>query len=557
MMPGILNVRGALGGQWYTLLRPLTEGSSALFEARRDGLSEDCVVRLFPEIGAGTEAAQRIEIGARSALELRLVGVAQVVDFNGSEQPVFVAMERIGGRSLEKVMAEDGIFPLPRAAELVGQVANALAAGHTIGIGHGDLHPGAIRLMTDEIGRVVTKLVGLGWAGEARVASSDHRHAVYRAPEQRPGNQATTKTADASADQFALAAIAYEMLAGCSYLSEESSDLADPEARRWRQPPRVAEMVLGLPAGVDDVLRRALSYEPGARFASVSEFALALAGVADVQDRVTPVFAPLPGVTPPLTSGDRDDWPTPLPAKPTSRQPLSAKAVFPTVASEDPSDWLSPFSAGGLQEDDDRATPPPVKAVAPTVRSEDPAEWLTPTSVFLPAIDVVEMMPVETFVPPAPALNLLPGMPPAPAFAGTGGFMSPAFAIPKTRMSGRTQRLFMAVGAALVIAAGGIVVANVNGSDPVPAPVVLPAVERRTEPTVEPLALAVVPPRDPVRVVAAVTAPARASSKPARASSKKASRIGKRKYRASRQRARARHHASARDRVVAHRARSR
>jgi hypothetical protein len=87
-------------------------------------------------------------------------------------------------------------------------------------------------------------------------------------------------------DQFALGAIAYEMLAGCSYISEESSDLADPEASRSRQPPRVAEMVLGLPAAVDEVLRRALCYDAGKRFPSVQAFAAALREVADAHGRV-------------------------------------------------------------------------------------------------------------------------------------------------------------------------------------------------------------------------------------------------------------------------------
>jgi serine/threonine protein kinase len=131
-------------------------------------------------------------------------------------------------------------------------------------------------------------VLGFGWAKEVRAATGDHRYAMYRAPEQRGGNP--IGPVNHTVDQFALGAIAYEMLAGCAYISEESSDLADPEASRSRQPPRVAEMVLGLPAAVDDVLRRALSYDPGKRFPSVAEFAGALTDVAEAHG-TSPVSA--------------------------------------------------------------------------------------------------------------------------------------------------------------------------------------------------------------------------------------------------------------------------
>ncbi|MES1164248.1 MAG: hypothetical protein ABUR63_00705 [Verrucomicrobiota bacterium] len=284
-------MRGAVYGFGYTLLRPLEGADSGLFEARHDRIPGICVVRLFPEVGAGSAAALRIESGARLATPLRQAGIARVLDFSVTGQhPVFVAMERVGGRSVEQIIAEDGIFSLRLTVDVVSQVAEALRTAHAAGIVHGALHPGAIRLTESGPGpgrgTVAAKVLGFGWARESRSNDDDPRRVIYCAPEQQQRG-AAEQTIDEHADQFALAAIAYEMLAGCAYVSEESSDLADPEARRYRPPPRVAEMVLGLPARLDDVLRKALSYDPRQRFGDVKDFALALRKLADAEDPET------------------------------------------------------------------------------------------------------------------------------------------------------------------------------------------------------------------------------------------------------------------------------
>ena len=278
-MSGIHEVRGAIHGKNYVLVRPLVEGTSAVFEARHDRNSGTYVVRLFPpEIRSRSETSLRIQGGARLSSLLRHTGIAQVLDFNVTgEEPTFVVTEYIPGRSLEDAMAEDGMLPLPLSIELVGQLVESLRAAHAMGIVHGDLHPGAIRLTKNASGKIVTKLLGFGWGRELRASGRRGGGWTYVAPEQLvPGAQRI----DERADQFLVGRHRVRDACGCSPFSEESTDLADPEARRYRLPPPVAQMVLGLPAGLDDVLRRALSYDPGERFPRLQDFASALQRVA-------------------------------------------------------------------------------------------------------------------------------------------------------------------------------------------------------------------------------------------------------------------------------------
>jgi len=82
-MSGIHEVRGAIHGKNYVLVRPLVEGASAVFEARHDHNSGTYVVRLFPsEIHSRSETSLRIQGGARLSSLLRHPGIAQVLDFS-------------------------------------------------------------------------------------------------------------------------------------------------------------------------------------------------------------------------------------------------------------------------------------------------------------------------------------------------------------------------------------------------------------------------------------------------------------------------------------------
>jgi serine/threonine protein kinase len=428
-MSGILHLKGAAHGEGYTLVGPLADGATTLFEAHRNSHSESCVVRLFPEIGVGTEAARRMQTGVRAAAGLHHEGIGRLLDFNFDTPPVFVAMERIGGRSLEDAMATDGMFPLARATEIIGQIAVALEAAHAVGIFHDDLHPGAIRLTVDGRGRDTSKVLGFGWAREARLTGeSRHQHALYRAPELQiaghsgSGAHGHARANDAAADQFALAAIAYEMLAGCSYLSEESSDLADPEARRWRQPPRVADMVLGLPAGVDEVLRRALAYDPDRRFYSVRAFALALRKVADPGELMTPTVDLVPDI-------EIDEALAAL----APRQPAGAATHTQTTTS------TKSATLTGIPAMSGPPTPPPRGSFAPAPLVADRSGNRAPALGFL-------AMPV-----PQPV-----------GIMGSEGSFAPALLIPKPTLSVRNQRLILTAGTAVVVVVAGLLISRMN-----------------------------------------------------------------------------------------------
>jgi predicted ATPase/class 3 adenylate cyclase len=94
--------------------------------------------------------------------------------------------------------------------------------------------------------------------------------AAYMAPEQIQGGEV-----DGRADQYALGCTAFELLCGAVPFVRDQ-DMAVIYAHLSVPPPPLASRCRGVPAGVDEVLGRALAKAPGDRYASCGEFARAL-----------------------------------------------------------------------------------------------------------------------------------------------------------------------------------------------------------------------------------------------------------------------------------------
>jgi serine/threonine-protein kinase len=95
---------------------------------------------------------------------------------------------------------------------------------------------------------------------------------IYMSPEQASGE----KNIDGRADQYGLASVLYEMVAGePPFLGPTVTATL---MRRLSGPPRPLRPVIDVPEAVELAIFRALEREPAARFASVAQFLDALDG---------------------------------------------------------------------------------------------------------------------------------------------------------------------------------------------------------------------------------------------------------------------------------------
>ena len=221
-----------------------------------------------------------------------------------------IVMEYVEGETLADVIRSRGSLPPTEVTRVLGAVAAALDAIHERGIVHRDVKPANVLLGSD--GSV--KLADLGVAHVADRTHITSANAMvgsfsYMPPEQLDGAQPTP-----AMDIYALAAVAYEMLAG-EKARPESNPLALAHAIATQPPPDLKTALPGTPAAAAGVLQRGMSADPGGRPSSASELVRRLesayAPEQPTQDlasrgRPQPVVAPQPpGPKPPAGPAPR------------------------------------------------------------------------------------------------------------------------------------------------------------------------------------------------------------------------------------------------------------
>ena len=215
--PGL--VGSVLGGS-YRITRLIGQGGmGAVYEGVQARLERRVAVKLMArELSSNPEAIARFRREAEVTSQLGHPHIVQVFDFGqapGGEP--YIVMEYLEGEDLEKRIQRVGRLPLAAASHIVRQVASALSATHAKGIVHRDLKPANVFLLSVEGETDFVKVVDFG-ISKVRSASTKLTAALavmgtpnYMAPEQAAGR---VNDIDARTDQWALACIAYELVAG-------------------------------------------------------------------------------------------------------------------------------------------------------------------------------------------------------------------------------------------------------------------------------------------------------------------------------------------------------
>lgn len=124
-------------------------------------------------------------------------------------ETIFFAMEKLPGRCLQDVLADEQRLDEESALQIVVEVAGALGVLHEKGLVHRDVKPGNV-LWSEERGAVLIDL-GFALAGDAAAAGDTTAGTVhYIAPEQARGSGKL----DVRADIYALGATLYHLTTG-------------------------------------------------------------------------------------------------------------------------------------------------------------------------------------------------------------------------------------------------------------------------------------------------------------------------------------------------------
>src|SRR5881394_308216 len=216
----------------------------------------------------------------------------------------YLVMQFIDGVTLRSQIKTEGI-PIDRAAEIIRQTGRALAVAHDKGIFHRDLKPENIMLQSFAGGEEQVKIIDFGIAKlkNSTVAPSTMTGATagtvaYMAPEQLSGRPTSAAT-----DVYAFGAIAFEILTGRKPFNPETGfELLEMQRHGVRVSP--IDLRPAVSSEANDVILRALNFDPSVRFRTAREFGDALAhalleGGTREQKQVAPAAIPATQANPP------------------------------------------------------------------------------------------------------------------------------------------------------------------------------------------------------------------------------------------------------------------
>ena len=264
----------ALDGD-YRLERELGRGGMATVYLARD-LRHDRPVafKLLRREVTLAISTERFRREITTAARLQHPHICSVYDSGETDGQLWFTMPYVRGESLRERLRREGRLSVADALRITCDCAEALAYAHRAGVVHRDVKPENILLTEDGNPMLADFGIALRLDAHSGEHLTEAGHGVgtplYMAPEQ-----AMAEPAGPRADQYALAAVCYEMLAGRP--PHTGPTIHAVIARRVTVPAaRVRAVRADAPVAVDLALARALSLEPGDRFPSMAEFARAL-----------------------------------------------------------------------------------------------------------------------------------------------------------------------------------------------------------------------------------------------------------------------------------------
>jgi serine/threonine-protein kinase len=326
----------------YRIVRCLREGGmGAVYECIHLATRKRRALKVMhPQILALPGMRERFEFEARATAEIESDHIVETFDAGVDEVTgtPFLVMELLRGDDLASIVQAHGAFTPKETLVLLSQAALALDQTHAAGIVHRDLKLENLFLSAKDGGSTRLKVLDFGIAVGGPDAASLARGRVmgtplFMAPEQASGGAPV----GAAADLYALGHIAYAMLVGEPYWTEEHDALPLPTflatlsaGATELASARAARRGGQLPPAFDAWFARSTATSPHARFDRASTQIADLATALDLdvpRPSVRDAVARLQRAEPPAR--DSSDQ---LPAyagssRPASRTPLRLLAV--------------------------------------------------------------------------------------------------------------------------------------------------------------------------------------------------------------------------------------
>lgn len=234
-----------------------------------------------PEFLGSQELTDRFASEAAAVAHLEHPNIVPIYESDCLEIVPYIVMPYIAGKTLAQWRADEKDVSPRMAAEIVRQLANAIAHAHERGVLHRDLKPGNVLLAKLEPGAnfegldFVPKLTDFGLAKCVDADRPDTRTgamlgtASYMSPEQVEGQSSNITS---RSDIYGLGVILYELLTGAPPF-HDANQLRTVQKVLRDEPPPLRTSGIKIPIDLEVICLKCLEKTPSKRYASAGALA--------------------------------------------------------------------------------------------------------------------------------------------------------------------------------------------------------------------------------------------------------------------------------------------
>jgi serine/threonine protein kinase len=271
-------------------------GMGVVYEGVHEQLGRSVAIKVLSAATSGDPVSvQRFLREAQIAGQLTHGNIVDVQDLGVlPDGRPYLVMAKVLGTDLASLLLQQGRQTPRRVVDLLHGVASALDLVHAKGFVHRDVKPENLMHVVREDGSETTLLLDFGIVGlvSAPSARLTAEGSVFGTPAYLPPEVIQGAPPDRRADVYALATVAFELMAGRPPF-ESDNPLRILPMKIMEDAPRLGAVCnIQFSTDIQDVLAKGLTREPDDRWTSAGEFVAALDAAVYLEEEAAGLAEP-------------------------------------------------------------------------------------------------------------------------------------------------------------------------------------------------------------------------------------------------------------------------